>query len=253
MAGITPKSKLGYFSTYEILLNKIAANKVDAYDFCYVQETNTFYILDKDLNPVEFKSRLDSYQTIEDAVNDLNTRTDTYEGKIINIYKEDKYVPYIANVDPITGLYYVLEISTISDIYDYDVLENKPITNIVANQEDNLILSELEDGYYNVKGTFKISPTDETIHINTSNILYVIKHEDGVTYVRSLDAKNNDVYRIGESGDMSVDEVPTVEEVNQIVEDYVQEYMDENLDDAIDDHLDEIRATEEDINNLFNP
>lgn len=252
MAGVTPKSKLGYFSTYEILLNKIAANKVDAYDFCYVQETNTFYILDKDLNPIEFKSRLDSYETVEDALLDLNSRTDTYEGKIINIYKVDKYVPYIANVNPITGLYYVLEISTISDIYDYDVLENKPITNIVANQEDNLILSELEDGYYNVKGTFKISPTDETIHINTSNILYVIKHEDGVTYVRSLDAKNNDVYEVDGAGDITVDEVPTVDQVNQIVADFVQDYMDNNLDDAIDDHIAEIMATESDINDLFN-
>ena len=252
MASLTPKSKLGYFSTYEVLLNKIAANKVDAYDFCYVQETNTFYILDKDLNPVEFKSRLDSYNTIEDALLDLNSRTDTYEGKIINIYKVDKYVPYIANIDPISGEYYLLEISTISDIYDYDILNNKPIENIVADQEDNVILSELEDGYYNVKGTFKISPTDETIHINTSNILYVIRHEGDTTYVRSLDAKTNDVYIVDELGDMTVDEVPTVEEVNQIVDGILQDFVDNDLDGAIDNHLTEIMASESDIQDLFN-
>ena len=252
MASITPKSKLGYFSTYEILLDKIANNKIDAYDFAYVKSLNTFYILDKDLNPIEFKSRLESYQTEEEAIADLNSRTDTYEGKIVNIYKVDKYVPYIANISAVTGEYYVLEVSTISDIYDYNAFENKPIINIVADQEDNLILSELEDGYYNVLGTFKMSLEDETIYINTSNVLYVIKHEDDITYIRSLDAKKNDVYVVGETGETTVDEVPTVEEVNQIVGNSITEYMNEHLDDAIDDHISDIMATESDINNLFN-
>lgn len=252
MAGVTPKSKLGYFSTYDILLSKVSAGKVDAYDFCYVKDTNTFYIIDKDLNPVEFKSRLDSYDTEADALIDLNSRTDTYEGKIVNIYKVDKYVPYIANKDAVSGDYYVLEISTISDIYDYNILDNKPIENIVADVSDNLVLSDLSDGYYNVKGTFKIAPNDATTHINTSNILYVVRHEDGFAYVRSLDAKTNDVYKVDGAGDMTADEVPTVEEVNQMVADILQDFVDNDLDGAIDDHLVEIMATENDISNLFN-
>lgn len=245
-----PKSKLGFFSTYDILLTKIEANKVDAYDMCYVKQTNTFYILDKDLNPIEFKSRLYVYESTAEALEDINSRTDTYAGQVICVYTGDRYVPYVVNET--SGTYGISRVG----IDNYDELQNKPIQNITADAGDGLILSDLEDGYYSIVGTYRISEGDATVHIASSKTLFVVKHGQDYTYVRSLDAMNEEIYKIDALGTITTDAIATVDTVEEFVEDYVEDfvkdYVDTHIDEDIDRHIEEMIAEDQDIRDLFN-
>ena len=120
-------------------------------------------------------------------------------------------------------------------IFEENDLQNIPIQNIVANAEDNLILSELTDGYYNILGTFKISPNDPTSHIVTSPVMYVIKHRGSDVYVRPLDSIENELYIVDTDGEISQTIIPTMDEVKEEIQDYIIKNL----------------ATTDDIDSLF--
>ena len=242
-----PKSKLGFFSTYDILLTKIEANKVDAYDMCYVKQTNTFYILDKDLNPIEFKSRLYVYESTAEALEDINSRTDTYAGQVICVYTGDRYVPYVVNET--SGTY---DISRVG-IDNYDELQNKPIQNITADAGDGLILSDLEDGYYSIVGTYRISEGDATQRITSSSILFSVKTNVETDTINIVEFNANRIlfYSVVD-GTLFSDRYVLESELNTEITDTVEVIFDTKFDERFDEKIQADQATDEDIENLFN-
>lgn len=228
-----PKSKLAYLS-YDQIQPRIESGELDQYDLVYEKNQRILYMIDKDKNVIPISSRLVSYQSEEEAIVDLNNRTDTYSGQVINVLNDGMYIPYVVNKNN-DNEYYITSIAEICEYTDYNKLSNVPITNIIANVEDNLVLSELSDGYYNVLGTFKISPIESTTHIVTSPVMYVIKHRGSDVYVRPLDSIENELYIVDSQGEIGQTIIPTMDEVEDEIENYITRSL----------------ATTDDVDSLF--
>lgn len=261
MASTKPKSKLAYLS-YDQIQTKIDQGILDQYDLVYEKNEHILYIIDKDMNIVPVESKIDSFQSESEALEYINSHTDTYPGKIINIYEEDKFIPYIVNLNASTGDFYVLPVSTISDDHDYNHLFNKPIENIVAT--DEVILANLDDGIYSLVGNYRISDLDTTHRMITSKELFIKQtatEEDNIEYVYITEINSKNVKRyictdesfiedryilFSELGN-EVDDIIQVE-VPVIVDNMIQTEVPGMISDYIDNHS----ASTEDIRNLFN-
>lgn len=247
MASTKPKSKLAYLS-YDQIQPKIDAGLLDEYDLIFDKNSHEMLILDKDKNIVPVKSKIDSYQSVSDAETALNAKTDTYVGQIVNILVDGKYIPYSVNKDSsaVVDTYYVTRIG----IDDYNDLKNKPIENIVANEE--VILSELVDGVYSLVGNYRISELDATHRMVASKVLFVKQtfvDENNIEYVHitELGAKAIKNYICTEVS-FTEDRFVLLSELGNEVEDIIQTEVPQIIDDYVENHS----ASTEDIQNLFN-
>lgn len=229
-----PRGRQAYLN-YDQIQPFIEAGKLDQYDEVFCKDRNIKVYIDKDLNLREIKSTNDVFNSEEDALSALNDlSSDWFAGQLIAIKSNGEYFAYTVNYNNETQQYSITPIDTC--IVSYNNLQDIPIQNIVADAQDNLILSELTDGYYNVLGTFKISPYDETTHIVTSNVLFVVRHKDGNTYIRCLDSVEDNIFIIDGSGNIEEKTIPTTDDVLDIIDNYIIENV----------------ASQQDINDLFN-
>lgn len=239
-----PKSKLAYLS-YNKIQEKINAGILDEYDLIFEKDSHELYVLDKDKNIVPVKSRIDSYQSEANAIEALNSKTDTYEGQIVNILISGEYIPYKVNKDATTERFYIKRIS----IDDYNDLINKPIENIVANEE--VILSELDDGIYSLVGNYRICDLDETHRMVTSKE-FVLKetatNEDNIEFIHitELGSKSIKNYICTEVS-FTEDRYVYLSELGNEIEDVIHVEVPLMIDDYVQTH----QATDEDIQNLF--
>lgn len=63
-----------------------------------------------------------------------------------------------------------------TDVTDYNQLSNRPVINLTG---DNVIISQLTTGVYNIKGTWKITEDDETRGSENDDLFFVLN--DGTT------------------------------------------------------------------------
>lgn len=253
MAGTKPKSKLAYLS-YDQIQPKIDNGILDEYDMIFEPQQKIFYILDKEKNIIPAGSRLDSYQSVSDAETALNTKTNTYVGQIVSILTNGEYIPYSVNLNSSTGTYYVVKVDT----DDYDNLINKPIENIVAN--DEVILSNLDDGFYSLVGNFRISNLDTTHRIATTKE-FIIKqtatNEDNIVnvYITEISGKNIQQY-ICTDVSFVEDRYLLFSELGNEVDDIIQVevplIIQQEVPQIIDDYVDTHSASTQDIQDLFN-
>lgn len=245
---IKPKAKQAYLK-YDQIQAYIDSGKLDQYDFIYATDRHTWNIIDKDLNIVPIQSRIICFESESEAIEYINSNADSYPGKIINIYETDKYVPYIINLDAETEKYYVSPVSTISDDHDYNNLFNKPIENIIANEE--IILSELEDGIYTLKGMYRICEQDETHRILTTKETFIketiSENDREIIYISEFNSKSINRYICTEN-DFIEDRYILLSELNSIIERIIDTDIPQKIDEYIEGHL----ASENDIRNLFN-
>ena len=241
-----PKSKLAYLS-YDQIQPRIDSGQLDQYDLIYEKSQHLLYIIDKDMNIVPVTSRIDSYQSEASAIEALNSKTDTYEGQIVNILINGKYIPYTVNKDSsaVVDTYYVTRIG----IDDYNDLINKPVENIVATQE--VILSELDDGIYSLVGNYRISDQDTTHRMITSKE-FVIKEtatdEDNIEYIHITEISGKSIKNyICTDVNLIEDRYVLFSELGNEVEDIIQVEVPQ----MIDEYVQTNQATDEDIENLF--
>lgn len=240
-----PKSKLAYLS-YDKIQEKIDAGILDEYDLIFEKDSHELYVLDKDKNIVPVKSRIDSYQSEASAIEVLNSKTDTYEGQIVNILVSGECTPYSVNKDATTERFYIKKIG----IDDYNNLINKPIENIVANEE--VILSELDDGVYSLVGNYRISDQDTTHRMITSKE-FVIKEtatdEDNIEYIHITEISGKSIKNyICTDVNFIEDRYVLLSELGNKVEDIIQLEVPQMIEDYVETHS----ASTEDIQNLFN-
>lgn len=240
-----PKSKLAYLS-YDQIQPRIDSGQLDQYDLIYEKSQHLLYIIDKDMNIVPVKSRIDSYQSEASAITALNSKTDTYEGQIVNILVDGKYIPYSVNKDVTTERFYIKRIG----IDDYNDLINKPIENIVANEE--VVLTELDDGVYSLVGNYRISELDETHRMTTSKELFIketVTDEDNIEYIHITEIGGKSIKNyICTNVSFIEDRYVLFSELGDKVEDIIQAEVPQMISDYVADH----KASETDIQNLFN-
>ena len=236
-----PKSKLAYLS-YDQIQPRIDSGLLDEYDLIFEKNSHEMLILDKDKNIVPVKSTLDSYQSESDAITALNSKTNTYVGQIVNILEGNKYVPFSVNLNSSTGDYYITRVG----VNDYDELINKPIINIVADNE--VIISELEDGIYSLVGNYRINTLDPTHRMTTSKRFFIkdTSVEDGNIYITEINGKSIEHY-VCTDVDFVEDRYVLVSELGNEVEDV----LDVELPGRMDEYVNENEATPQQINSLF--
>ena len=240
-----PKSKLAYLS-YDKIQEKIDAGILDEYDLIFEKDSHELYVLNKDKNIVPVKSRIDSYQSEASAIEALNSKTDTYEGQIVNILVSGNYIPYSVNKNATTERFYIKRIG----IDDYNDLINKPIENIVANEE--VILSELDDGIYSLVGNYRISELDETHRMITSKEFFIketVTDEDNIEFIHITEIGGKSIKNyICTDVSFIEDRYVLFSELGDKVEDIIQAEVPQMISDYVADH----KASETDIQNLFN-
>ena len=240
-----PKSKLAYLS-YDQIQPRIETGELDQYDLVYEKNQKILYMIDKDKNVVPISSRLVSYQSEEEAIVDLNNRTDTYPGQIINVLVDGKYEPFTVNYNNLTESYIITPIN--SFIASYNDLQDIPIINMVGDTEIDISL--LSDGYYRIIGNYILSANDPTHRMTTKYILFAVEHviEEGneVVYISEITGKRVKRY--------IVDSTTIIEDVYVLASELEQtiiDTLDENVDKNISRYIDDNHASSTDISDLF--
>lgn len=92
----------------------------------------------------------------------------------------------------------------ISDsVESYNDLADVPVINKVGTMGVEIILSDLDDGTYSVKGNYKIGGNMNTVYIASANTIILVESDDNYKYITKLGAKKINVYTF----DVSTSEV----------------------------------------------
>ena len=270
------RAKFGYL-TYDDMIIKIQDNILDAYDICYTKDTNECYIIKEDLTPSPIRSRVYIFQNESDAITQINQNTDTYNGQIISVLCGDTYRGYIVNYK--NNSFGITPLWENPEPIDYNNLGNRPIINLVGTSDNPIIVSDLNDGIYNIKGQYIISDLIETIYLSASNVIFTVRKNDNKISIKSITSNNISDFCIS-NGSISSQEYITnqylkdnnyvtadyvdikIQALQQSIEDDMKQYistiidkqlgnvLDEKIEEKINEAIEPVEST--DINSLFN-
>ena len=269
MALVKTRAKQGYLS-YDNMLAKIASGDLDAYDVVYVEQQKQCYIISPSLEPWAIKSRVYTFESIEDAVEKLNTNTDTYNGQIISVFTNNKYTAYIVNTNE-ENKFFVEPLSKFDDI-NYDTIGNRPIINLTGSFAEPIVLDQQSSGIYLVKNQYKISNKLATVFSSAYPTLFWIENNTDTIYIREINARNNKIKEsevvtteyLKENNYVTSDDVDKKIAVLDVftkkeAEDYITAYLQDNpvlqstiestVEKKINEKISETSA--DDIENLF--
>lgn len=105
-------------------------------------------------------------------------------------------------------------------VTDYNQLSNRPVINLTG---DNVVISQLTTGVYNIDGTWKMTPDDAERTTGKDDLFYVFNDSTGsrMTWVCAGQIKTFGVPEGGTAADITESETATVEEVaGQLVGDF---------------------------------
>ena len=264
------------FLTVEQMLNAINSHQLQTYNICFTKDTHQIFVIKENLEPLEIHSRVYVFDSISEAETKLNESTDTYVGQVVAILDNDTYRGYIVNQK--SGKFTVTPLWEHSEPIDYDTLGNRPIVNLVGTLDEPIMVSELDDGIYRIKGQYKISDLEKTIYLSASDILmtvsknnqnieikkitsdditdYIITNSDisKNTYVTERYLKDNN-YTTTSYVDTKIEalEVSINEDMKSYVQTVIEKFFTEELDKRIDDRIDEkiVPMSDSQIRNLF--
>ena len=175
---MTDRVKFAYL-TYEDMLSKIDSGDLNEYDIIYSKDKYVTYLITEELQPLELHSRVYVFDSVSEAETKLNESTDTYAGQVVAILDNDTYRGYIVNQK--SGKFIVTPLWEHPEPIDYDTLGNQPIINLTGTLDEPIMVSELDDGIYRIKGQYKISDLEETIYLSASDIICnVVKNNQNI-------------------------------------------------------------------------
>ena len=155
---------------------------------------------------------------------------------------------------------------------------NRPIINLVGTLDEPIMVSELDNGIYRIKGQYKISSLEDTIYLSASDIICTVaKDTKGITvkritsdditdyFITSSDISKNSYitnqylkdnnYTTTSYVDTKIEalELSIKEDmktyVQGIIEDVFGESLDEIIDNRISENIQSMDSTQ--IQNLF--
>ena len=183
MAEIEQNVKLAYL-TYDDMLKKLEIGEIDQYDVIFSKDKLVTYLISENLEPIEFRSKIYVFSSIEEAEEKLNVATDTYDGQVVSILYKDKFRGYIVNT--VDDKFTVAPLWEHPDKIDYDTLGNRPIVNIEGTLDNPIVVSELDGGIYNIKGQYKISNLIETIYLSVSSVIVMVEKDGDAIHVKHI-------------------------------------------------------------------
>lgn len=269
------RAKFSYVNRDEIekLINK---GKIDVNDIIYTKDTHENIFIGSDLSVIPIQSKVYRFKDVTSAEKQLNSSSDTYEGQIVAIYDNNAYTAYIVNKNK-SGSFYVTNLSIGAGSVNYDNLGDKPIFNMYGDIGSPIIISDLSDGIYKIKGNYKITENDVTTYASSNDTLFLISRKDEQTHIRKITSDDFISYTISNSNIISTSSVLTEdwinrqnyattgyvdnkiaaldfikkEDVSQYVESVVSNIIDDQLDERMDAKLNESFTTVEDSDIQF--
>ena len=254
------RAKYGYMSSASIPL-KIQSGEIDAYDIVYTTDTHENYVISPNLEPLAVRSRVYVFDSVENANTLLNVNTDTYIGQIVAILCNNTYRGYIVN--SVDGQFTVTPLWENPEQIDYNTLGNRPIINLEGTLGNTIIVDELDNGIYNIKGQYKIDSSDVTLNISANEILFMVEKSDDSIKIKQISHDNITDYLVLD-GVITSDTYITSEYLSQCdyaTKEYVdikiaalQESINENVREYIADIVDEQLGTvlDEKVENSMN-
>ena len=267
------RAKFGYLA-YNDMLQKITDGVLDQHDVVFTKDTKETFIIDPDGNPIALRSKVYVYDSMTEAIRELNRNTDTYVGQVVSILEGDTYRGYIVNQNTKQKTtYYTVSPLTDTSSIDYNTLGNKPIINLVGTLDEPIILSNLDNGTYSILGQYMVYPKDITTFLNASPIIVLIEIQDSKKYIKKISSTEIIDYEINEDSisykkyltDLFLEEngyattsyvdnkIATLDfitksEISDYVDSLVNEKLENILDSKIDAKIDEkIQPVEEDV------
>lgn len=190
------RAKWAYL-TYDSIRQKIEEGVLDAYDIIYTKDTHENVVISPELEIWSVKSRIYTFDSVNDANISLNINTDTYKGQIVAVLNGNKYSAYIVNQDE-NSTYYVTPLS--ADNIDYNTLSNKPIENLVGTLDASIIVSVLGVGAYKIKGQYKIYDNEETTYLSVDGDLFLIDFADDKKCIKRFTKDTINDYIVTDNG-----------------------------------------------------
>ena len=180
---VDSRTKFVYLS-YDDITASIGNGVLDGYDMCITKDTHEFYIIKDDLTPFAIKSKVYIFDSVEEANTQLNANTSTYIGQFVAILCNGTYRGYIVN--SVDSQFNVTPLWENPEQIDYNTLGNRPIVNLTVTLDDPIVVSELYNGIYNIKGQYKISNLIETIYLSASSVIVMVEKDGGVTHIKHI-------------------------------------------------------------------
>lgn len=190
---------------------------------------------------------------------------------------KDGYVAYIVNKHG--DAYYVSKLDEGNTDVNYDTLGNRPIDNLVGTLDKFVIVSELSDGVYKIRGQYKICLGDATVYSSANDNFFLVGHSDGAATIRKITSSDIFDYTVMDNAIASESSIPTKkwlaeqkyatesyvdaklaamnfitkEEVSDYVADAISKNLESLIDQQIETKLNERLTSAEasDITNLF--
>ena len=272
-----PRHSRFVYTDYDAILNAINTGELNQFDICIAQDTRELLLVKDDLDVLPIKSKIYRFNGIIEAETALNNSSDTYEGQLVAILNNGKYVAYIVNRR--NDRFVIDSLATVQMVIDYDEITHTPIQNAYGEVGDPIILSDLANGIYRINGQYRISDTLPTVFSSMSNNLFVVEEKESETVVKKISSSEITDYHIDGNGMVSVVRYATTkylqdnhytttdyvdakiaalnfitqEEVNAYVADIVHQTIDSILDERIDAAIEAhtVFASEQDIRNIF--
>ena len=271
------RAKWAYLS-YDSIQTKINEGVLDAYDIIYTKDSHENVIISPDLEIWSVRSRIYVFDSVEEANTQLNANTDTYIGQIVAVLCNDTYRGYIVN--SVDGQFTVTPLWENTEQIDYNTLGNRPIVNLEGTLGNTIIVDELDNGIYNIKGQYKIDSSDITLNISANEILFMVEKSDDSIKIKQISHDNitdylvldgvitSDTYITSEylsQCDYATKEYVDIkiaalqESINENVREYIADIvneqlgivLDEKIENSMSDFLLDHIAKEEDLNGLI--
>lgn len=272
-----PKHSRFVYANYEAIENAINTGELNEFDICISQDTKELLLVKDDLDILPIKSKIYRFVDIMSAETVLNNSSDTYEGQLVAILQNGKYVAYIVNYR--NDHFVVDSLATVQMTIDYDELTHAPVINKYGQIGAPIMLEGLADGIYKVNGQFRISESLPTVFSSAAGNIFVIEHLGDEVDIKKIGATDITNYHINAKGNVTVARYITTDYLTQngyatqayvdlkiaaldfITRDemstYVSELVKQNIDQIIDARIDAAIeahtnwATEQDIRDIF--
>lgn len=225
------RSRLGYLN-YDEIQDRIDNGQLDQYDVVLVKDQDTAAFVAPDMSIHNITARLSAYASESTAIRALNADPTTYMCMPVAILHDGSYKLFLTAGE--TGNWDVIPAwgNETAGVH-YDELIGAPVLNKIGTADDIVILNQLPDGIYAVKGFYRITDTSSELFNPLSFELVLVKENgDEVTRILGKDIIN---YNTSGSGEPSADRSATEEKVDEMIDEQFQERLEETSSESIQD------------------
>lgn len=229
MANYKNHSKFIY-KNYDEIQSAINNDEIDIYDIVFTKDTKEIILVTDNYDLHTVKSRVYRFQSVAQAEQMINNRSDTYAGQIVAIINDNAYSAYIVNKNR-SNRFYVTPLGSSGGgdgqggIVDYNTLGERPIENMYGTLDEPIYVSELSVGIYKINGQYYFSRQDPVTHLSTAGNLFLVNKDNyGNTLVTKISPYSIYYYNIYVDGNVSEEEVATIkwiQECGYATQDYV--------------------------------